>query len=106
MRPPPAFRAKNGQVVHVNTTSYGLKQAEHMSNALLVNAVVGYALEQCKTDPCVFRLMNNETVILMVAVHGDDLFVAGRAKEVSEFHDALNNKFPTNIAGEPSRYTG
>ena len=29
-----------------------------MFNALLVNTVVGFGLEQCKTDPCVFRLMN------------------------------------------------
>ena len=41
----------------------------------------------------------------MVAVHVDDLFVVGGAK-VAEFHDALNNRFPSNMVGELSRYTG
>ena len=50
--------------------------------------------------------MKDETVILMVAIHMDDLFVVGGWKEVAEFHDALNNKFPTNMVGELSWYTG
>ena len=49
--------------------------------------------------------MKDETVILMVAVDVDDLFVVGGAKEVAEFHDTLSNKFPTNIVRELSRYT-
>ena len=83
-----------------------MKQAGRTFNALLVNTVVGYGLEQCKTDPCVLRLMKDETVILMVAVHVDDLFVVGRSKEVADFYDALNNKFLTNMVGELSWYTG
>ena len=78
MRLPPAFREKTGQVVHLNKSLYGLKQAGRMFNAVLVSTVVGYGLEQCKTDPCVFCLMNDKTVILMVAIHVDDLFVVGR----------------------------
>ena len=89
MRVPRACRDKNGQVVHLNKSVYGLKQAGHMFNELLVNTVVRYGLEQCKTDPWVFRLvMKDETVILMVAVHVDDVI---GAKEVAEFHGALNN---------------
>ena len=106
MRLPPAFREKNGQVVHLNKSLYGLKQAGRMFNALLVNVVVGYGLEQVKTDPCVFRLMKDETVTQMVAVHVDDLFGVGGAKEVAEFHDALNNKFPTKKVWELSWCTG
>ena len=102
MRLPPAFRDETRQVVHLNKNSYGLKQAGRMFNALLVNKVIGYGLRRCKTDPCVFRLMKNETVILMVAVHVDDLFVVGGAKEVADFHDPLNNNFPTNMAGRLS----
>ena len=50
--------------------------------------------------------MNGETVILMVAVDLDDLFVVGGAKEVAELHDALNTKFPANMVGELSWCTG
>ena len=77
-----------------------------MPNALLVNTVVGYGLEQCKTDPCMFRLMKDGVVIPVVAVDVDDLFVVGGAKEAAQFHDALDSKFPTNMAGELSWYTG
>ena len=53
-----------------------------MFNALLVNTAVGYGIEQWRTDPCVFRLMQYETVILMVAVHVDDLFAEGGRKSL------------------------
>ena len=72
---PPGFREKSGQVVHINMSLYGSKQFGRMLNALLVSTVVGSGLEHCKTDLCVFRLMNDEIVMLMVAVHADDLFV-------------------------------
>ena len=39
-------------------------------------------MQDHKTDPYVFRLMNDETVILMAAVHVDDLFVIGGGKEL------------------------
>ena len=77
-----------------------------MLNALVANTVVGYDLEQCKTNPCVFRLMKDETVILTVAAHVDELFVVGRAKGVAEFHDTLNKKKSTNMVGELKWYTG
>ena len=96
-RLPPAFREEYVQVVHLNKSLYGLKQSGRMFNALLVDKAVRYGFEECKTDPCVLRLMKDETVILMVAVHVDDLFVVRGSKEVAEFHDALNNKFPTNL---------
>ena len=77
-----------------------------MFNALLVNTVVGYGLEQCKTDPCVFRRTKHETMIPMVAVDVDDLFVVRGVKEVAQFHDALNKNLPTNIVRELLWYTG
>lgn len=48
-----------------------------MFNALLVNTVVGYGSEQCKTDSYVFRPMDRDPVALTVAMHVDDIFVVG-----------------------------
>ena len=53
-----------------------------MFNAFLVNMVIGYGLEQYKTDPCMFRLVDNESVIMMAAVHVDDLIVVGGRKRL------------------------
>ena len=74
MKLPPDFTEKNGHAVHLNKLLHGLKQAGCMFNALVENTVVGFSLEQCKTDPCVIRLMKDETVILMVAVRVDNPF--------------------------------
>ena len=100
------FREETGQAARLHKISYGLKHAGRMFNAILVNTVVGYDFEKCKADPCVFRVVNDKAVIPMVAVDVDDPFVVGGAKEVAELHDALNNKFPTNMFGELSSYTG
>ena len=54
-----------------------------MFNALLVNTVVGYGLEQCKTDPCVFRLMKDETVIL-THIHINNVPIVNSNK--SQYH--------------------
>ena len=73
MKLPPAFiREKNGRVVHLNKLLHGLKQAGCMFNALVEKTVVGFGVEQCKTDPCVVRPMKDETVIHMVDVRVDN----------------------------------
>ena len=44
---------------------------------LLVNWLVeDIGLEQCKAEPCVFRLMVNDKVSLIVGVHVDDIIVS------------------------------
>ena len=30
-------------------------------------------MEQCKTDPCVFRLIRDDVVVMIVCVHVDDM---------------------------------
>lgn len=86
MRLPSAFSENSEQAVHLNKSLYGLKKAGHMFSASFVDTVVGCGPEHCKTDPCAFRLTNDETVTLVVAVHVDGLFVVAGAKE-AEFHE-------------------
>lgn len=70
-----------------------------MLNTLLVNTVVRYGLQQCKSGQCVFRTLNGDTVTLMVAVHVNDLFVVGSAKGVPQLHDALIEEYPASRSG-------
>ena len=63
-------------------------------------------MEQCRTDPCVFRMVVDGKVELTVAVHVDDIVIAGSDETCRDFHAALSMKFPTNDLGELTWYTG
>ena len=57
---------------------YGLKQSSLLWNDLLVDKLVPvHGLEQCTTDPCGFRLILEGKLVLILAVHVDDMAVAG-----------------------------
>ena len=45
-------------------------------------------------------------VELIMAVHVDDIVIAGSDEACRDFHAALNTKFPTNSLGELIWYTG
>ena len=62
--------------------------------------MVEYGMEQCRTDPCVFRMVVDCKVQLIMAVHVDDIVIAGSDESCRDFHAALVTKFPTNNLGE------
>ena len=43
---------------------------------LLVETVVDYGMEHCRTDPCVFRMVVDGKVEFITAVHADDIVIA------------------------------
>ena len=56
-------------------------------------------------DPCVFRLMNDE-VVAMLVVHVDDIKIAA-TKEITESVVAdVNKRFPTKRLSEVTWYMG
>ena len=58
------------------------------------------------TDPCVFRLIREGKLVLILAVHVDDMAVAGTRVEVNKLLVTLNKDFETNNLGELSFFTG
>ena len=75
----------------------GLKQSGRQWAGILVETVVEYGMEQCRTDPCVFRMVvGGKVKLIIMAVHVDDTVIAGSDEACRNFHAALNNKFPTN----------
>ena len=52
-------------------------------------------MEQCKTDPCVFRKCRDGRMVILT-MHVDDMTVAGTVDEVRQLHDVLNEDFTTN----------
>ena len=86
---------------------YGLKQSGLLWNDLLVEKLVTvHGMEQCVTDPCVFRLIREGKVVLILTVHVDNMAVAGTGIEVDKLLVTLNTDFTTNDVGELSFFTG
>ena len=62
--------------------------------------------QKSRTDPCVFRMVVDGKVELIMAVHVDDIGIAGSDEACRDFRAASNTKFPTNNLGELTWYTG
>ena len=54
------------------------------------------------TDPCVFHLIWEGKVVLILTVHVDDMAVGGTGVEVDKLLETFNTDFTTNDLGEPS----
>ena len=66
------------------------------------NSVGGF--EQCKADPCIFRKIVDE-VVVMIVVYVNDLLV-GSEKDCESLLVSFNKKFPTNDLGKFTWYDG
>ena len=62
-------------------------------------------MEQCKADPCVFRLVGDGVVVMVVCVHVDDIPVAGESNACNFLSTCLLEEFQTT-GGELSWYLG
>ena len=63
-------------------------------------------MEKYRTDPCVFRMVVDGKVELIMAVHVDGIMIAGSDEARRDFHAALNTKFHTKDLGELTWYSG
>ena len=96
----------SGKFVRLEKALYGLRQSGLLWNDLLVVKLVQvHGMEQCKTDPCVFRLIREGIVVMIMTVHVDDMAVAGPREEVDKLLEVLNEDFTTNDLGELSFFT-
>ena len=96
----------SGKYVELKKALYGLKQSGALWNNLLVTKLAKHGMEQCKADPCVFRKIVKGEVILVLAVHVDDMAVAGPRDEVDKLLVTLNEDFTTVDLGELTFFTG
>ena len=76
MKPPSGCGSKTAQVVRLNRALYGVKQVGCQWVAHLCKTMVDeHDMEQCKSDPCVFRKVVDGVVKLIVVIHVDDILV-------------------------------
>ena len=96
----------SGKVVRVNKSLYGLKQASRTWHAHLTTCLLRLGFEQCLTDVCVFRLIEDGRVTITAVVHVDDTFAVGQKERCDRLCVDLNRTIPVKNLGELKWYGG
>ena len=68
----------SGKVVRLHKSLSGLKQASRTWHAHPTTCLKRLGFEQCMTDVCVFRLIEDGRVAITAVVHVDDIFAVGQ----------------------------
>ena len=77
---PDGSEDKRGKVVKLNKSVYGLNQVGRSWAMHLGDVIVRkIGMEQCKADPCVFRLIRDGIVVIIVCVHVDDITISEKS---------------------------
>ena len=81
-----------------NILLYGLKQAARTWYELLIFTLKGMGFEQCSSDPCVLRLIDDKTrnVRVVFAIHIDDMVVRSSEQDCDWLKSTLSETFPVN----------
>ena len=86
MRLPKGCDILTGKVVLLNKAVYGLKQAGRQWNLKLVKTFTDeMGLDQSKSVPCLFKMMRGDRVVLITAVHVDDMIVAAETEYLCDW---------------------
>ena len=105
---PPGCGDLTGNVVRLNKSLYGLRQASLEFHKLLSRTLNGLGFEQSNIDPCVFRLASgrDKRVEILLLCHVDDFMVAGSTEKLKSLVEKMNQSFKTNHLGELPHYNG
>ena len=77
MRLPQGCVRLSGMIVKLNKSLYGLKQASRQWHARLTRCLFFLEFLKCLGDACVFRLMEEGRVVMVIVVRVDDIFAVG-----------------------------
>ena len=106
LRLPRGCGKMSGKVVRLNKSLYGLKQASRTWHAHLTTCLLRLGFEQCLTDVCVFRLIEDGRVTITAVVHVDDIFAVGQKERCDRLCVDLNRTIPVKNLGELKWYGG
>ena len=108
MRMPQGCGDMSGETVILNKSLCGLKQAARTWHSLLVSTLRSIGFQQHPSEPCVLRLLDSKpnAAKIMIAVHVDDMIVAGSKSDCDWLRDSLSKVFPVNKLRPLNCYTG
>ena len=90
----------SGKIVRLKKSLYGLKQASRSWHAHLTSCFKTLGFQQCLADACVFRLIEEGRVAIIVVVHVNDIFAVGLKSRCNGFRDEFNRMVPFKNLGE------
>ena len=101
---PQGVAVRDGHVLRVLRSLYGLKQAARDWNLLCRDHLISGGFIQSKADPCLFTLPDKSMVIL---VYVDDIVAAARmVSQIDWFDSHLASRFNTKNLGEIQKILG
>ena len=96
----------SGKIVRINKSLYGLKQASRQWHAYLTRYRLTLGFLPCLADACIFRLMEDGRVVMIIMVHVDDIFAVGEKTRCDQCGRDLNQMVPVKNLGELRWYSG
>jgi hypothetical protein len=105
---PPGFTipGKEGKVLRLRKTLYGLRQAPRVWNAKLDSTLKGMGFGQSPHEAAIYRRGNRGNTLL-VGVYVDDLVITGtKDAEVAAFKEEMKATFQMSELGLLSFYLG
>ena len=105
MRLPQGYGRLSGLIVKLCKSLYGLKQASRHWHSHLTRCLLFLGFSQSKADACVFRLLEDGRVVMIIVVHVDDIFAAGQKERCDQFGRDLNEMVPVKNLGELKWYS-
>ena len=69
---------------------YGLKQSGRKWGHLCADTLKAGGFEQCKADPCIFRNVVDDVVVMIIGVYVDNLSVGGSEEDCESLLASLN----------------
>ena len=117
VRPPPdfvrlvnslfGFDLKPGVLLSLLKAIYGLRQAAHYWNNEITTKVIHLGMQRTDADPCLFTKFDDAgKLILIIAIHVDDILLAGVDGELDSMRKRLSAAFPMKHLGSPQIFCG
>ena len=99
LRLPRACGRLSGNIVRLNKSLYGLKQASRSWHAHLTTCLKTPGFQQCLAGACVFRLVEEGRVAIIAVGHVDEIIAVGLKSRCDVFRDELNRMVPRQELG-------
>ena len=106
MKLPSGCCQKSKKDAKLEKTTYGLTQSGRKCGHLFAGTLIEDGFEQCKADPCIFHMIVDGVLVMIIGVYVDDLVVGGSQEDCESYLLSLNKKFSTNHLGECTWYDG
>ena len=97
---------KEGMVVRLKKALYGLKNSPREWNIELTGHLMRIGLVRSVLDACLFIKVVDGMVVLILAIHVDDIIITGVGDEITWVVEKMKEAFQMDDMGEPSRILG